>query len=451
MLTLDLYEIKNQMLREQSKEVSPESFYRDLFPKGSFEEQGRQDQKRPNGILCSIQKGKGTHRLIFDDHKELLAKLDDEFVIISPISYYGLRRTASNASMLYGICFDLDEVGEEQLQWILDRLENPNFPRATYIANSGNGLHLYFLLKEPIPLYKSIHHRLNVLKHALTDLIWNRYTSRIPVEKIQYQGIFQGFRAVGSRTKNNHRVTVYKTGGRVDIDYLNRYVNKEYRVESLEYESTLTLKESKKKYPEWYRKVIIEGDRCQKKWAIKRDLYDWWLNKIRIDPQLVVGHRYWCLCILASYAYKCSFYDKKKNPNPVTEEELRKDAYSLFPRMLAISNDFTEDDIESALNFFQESYITFPRDQIEIISGLDIPKNKRNGRTQSQHLERARAVQEIDYPNGEWRNLEGRPKGSGTKEDKVREWQQNNPEGRKIDCHRETGLSRVTINKWWNG
>lgn len=74
--------------------------------------------------------------------------------------------------------------------------------------------------------------------------------------------------------------------------------------------------------------------------------------------------------------------------------------------------------------------------------------NKRNHRLQEVHLRLARGqlaiLRELEEVN------EGRPKGSGTKEDEVREWQQNNPEGRKIDCHRETGLSRVTINKWWN-
>ena len=66
--------------------------------------------------------------------------------------------------------FDLDDVGEEQLSWILERLDNPHFPRATYIVNSGFGLHLYYLFQKPIPLYKSIHKRLNALKHEITSL-----------------------------------------------------------------------------------------------------------------------------------------------------------------------------------------------------------------------------------------------------------------------------------------
>ncbi len=44
---------------------------------------------------------------------------------------------------------------------------------------------------------------------------------------------------------------------------------------------------------------------------------------------------------------------------------------------------------------------------------------------------------------------EGRPKGSGEKSKIVEEWKQQHPDGKKIDCERETGLSRHTVLKWW--
>ena len=44
---------------------------------------------------------------------------------------------------------------------------------------------------------------------------------------------------------------------------------------------------------------------------------------------------------------------------------------------------------------------------------------------------------------------EGRPKGSGTAEQTVREWQESHPAGKKADCIRETGLSKPTVYKWW--
>ena len=45
---------------------------------------------------------------------------------------------------------------------------------------------------------------------------------------------------------------------------------------------------------------------------------------------------------------------------------------------------------------------------------------------------------------------EGRPAGSGTAQGRVQEWRQQHPEGRKADCHRDTGLDPKTIRKWWD-
>ncbi len=440
----NIYDIKNDLLNFYAEKVSPYDFYRDVFPIGSFEEKGIYEDKKANGILCTVKNGKGNHRLVFDDLEEISNHLDDDFVIISPIAYFGRRRSSANASMLFGIVFDLDYVNEKELRWILERLENPHFPRATYIVNSGGGIHLYYLLKQPIPLYRSIHKKLNKFKHSLTNLIWNKYTSSKGAESRQYQGIFQGFRMVGSACKmgKEFRVSAYKTGEKVDIDYLNNYVNPESKISSLDYESSLTLEEAKLKYPDWYNKRIINNQSVGK-WAIRRSLYDWWLNKIKTDPDLRVGHRYWCICVLASYAYKCSFYDERKNPNPVTEQELRKDAYSLLPLMQNLQDDFEVDDVESALNFYQESYISFPREEIIKVSGLTMPENRRNFRSQDLHLKGARAIQEINNPD--WRNVEGRP----NKQDIILQWRYHNPNGTKAECIRQTKLSKKTVYKWW--
>ncbi len=438
-MSSDLYTKKNNLLAAFAPEVSPMDFYRDMFPVGSFEEEGHQEQNKANGILCSIDGSSGVHSLVFDDLKMIEEHLGDECVIISPVAYFGRRRTARNASMLYGVCFDLDDVGEEELLWILERLDNPYFPRATYIANSGAGVHLYYLLEKPIPLYKSIHKKLNALKHDITDLIWNKYTSKIDPKDKQYQGIFQGFRLVGSKTKtSDNKITAYKTGEKVDIDFLNRYAAPEFRIDSLEYESSLSLEQAKQKYPQWYQNRIVDGKPAGR-WHIKRDLYDWWLRKIQTDERLSVGHRYFCIAVLASYAAKCD----------IEEDELRRDAYGLLDFMNTLKNDFTIDDIESALNFYQESFITFPRYEVEIISGLDVPPNKRNYQKQADHLEEARAIRDIRMRRQGrlWTDGNGRP----DKAEIVEEWRKLHPDGKKAECSRETGLHINTVYKWWDG
>ena len=42
---------------------------------------------------------------------------------------------------------------------------------------------------------------------------------------------------------------------------------------------------------------------------------------------------------------------------------------------------------------------------------------------------------------------EGRPEGSGTKEQIVKEYREKNPTARKSDCIRDTGLSKMTVYK----
>ena len=176
-------------------------------------------------------------------------------------------------------------------------------------------------------------------------------------------------------------------------------------------------------------------------WHVKRDLYDWWLRKIKEGAS--VGHRYSCLCVLASYAVKCD----------IPEDELFTDAFSLLQFLDDMSDDehnrFTKRDILDAMQFYQENYVTYSRREAERVSAIAMPASKRNGRKQAEHLERARLVQTLDYPNGAWRNKEGRPKGSGEKSKIVEEWKQQHPDGKKIDCERETGLSRHTVLKWW--
>ena len=170
-------------------------------------------------------------------------------------------------------------------------------------------------------------------------------------------------------------------------------------------------------------------------WICKRDLYDWWLRRIREVQQ---GHRYWSVFVLAIYAKKCA----------IPYEELVSDAIDLIPFLDSLGKDdpFTKSDVMKAVEAYNDSYMTYPIDAVMTRTGISIQRNKRNGRTREKHLERARAVQEIDFPDGQWRNKDGRP----TAQAKVMEWRQQHPDRRKIDCERETGLSRPTVLKWWN-
>ena len=155
-----------------------------------------------------------------------------------------------------------------------------------------------------------------------------------------------------------------------------------------------------------------------------------------------MGHRYWCLSVLASYGIKCD----------IPEDEVLTDALELLPMFDDISDDehnrFTKRDVLDAMNMYQENYVTYSRAEVERVSGISVPPNKRNGRKQRDHIKVMNTMKALKKQLGE-EVKEGRPKGSGTAEQTVREWQESHPAGKKADCIRETGLSKPTVYKWW--
>ena len=330
----------------------------------------------------------------------------------------------------------------EQLRDVFYQMKNEFLPQCTYCINSGHGLHLYYLFEKPVPLYRHLQDQLREFKYELTRKIWNRYTSTYKErDQVQYQGIFQGFRMVGTQSKLGKRylVTAFETGERVTVEYLNDFLMDESKaVTDFKYKSDMSLAEAKKKYPEWYEKRIVRGEK-KGRWHIKRDLYDWWLRKIQ-GGEVSVGHRYWCLSVLASYGIKCD----------IPEDEVLTDALELLPMLDHISDDehnrFTKRDVLDAMNMYQENYVTYSRAEVERVSGISVPPNKRNGRKQEQHLQLARGIRALKEQMGE--NVVG-----GGRPDKakiVEEWRTAHPEGTPKDCIADTGISKNTVYKWWS-
>lgn len=424
-------------------EVSPLDFYRDIFPVGSFEKKGVYVDGQYNGIAVSVGVGNQlTKRLTITDDLNGIRDLcnSNDFCLMSPISYAGKARTSVNARFLYALAIDLDGVETlENWDFLLEQFERGlewhyfiwGLPTPTYLVSSGTGLHLYYVFEKPIPLFKNVVKQLEVLKRRLTWQAWTQGASALH-DNVQYESLFQGFRMVGTITKKGTRTRAFRFGRKTTVEELNLYVPDEYQVTDYIYKTDLRLDKARELYPEWYQKRIVEHQ-PRGSWHCKRDLYEWWKRTLR---QVEQGHRYWCIMTLATYAIKCG----------ISKEELEKDAYGLIPFMNTRGDEFTEDDVMHALEAFTESYITYPIHTIVTRTGIPIEKNKRNGRKQLQHIQIMNAIRDIDHPNGSWRNEAGAP----TKRELVQEWRKQNPNGKKIDCERETGISRPTVLKWWN-
>ncbi|MBS6025842.1 MAG: hypothetical protein KIB00_17345 [Paeniclostridium sordellii] len=436
-------------------ELEPKEFYREIFREGELQEKGVYDKGKYNGIIVEVTKDKlhdGRNKILRHTLTNDLDKIDevikrDNFCLMSPISYIGKKRNSDSARALYALTIDLDGLiiknGDDPtgLKTLFHQIENlDRIPMPTYIVSSGTGLHLYYVFEKPIMLFPNVVKQLQIYKRELTRIVWQGYITKLE-DNVQYESLFQGFRVVGTITKKGERARAFITGKRVTMEYMNEFVDEEFKTDDFVYKSNLTLEQAKEKYPNWYEKRIV-NKQAKGTWVCKRALYDWWKNKI--IKQAKTGHRYYCMMMLAVYARKSG----------IDLEELEKDAFIFMEKFDKLpsseDNPFTEKDVIDALQAYDDRYMTYPINSISYLTDIHIEKNRRNYRKQKQHIKIMNAIRDIEYPDGEWRNKDGRPKESGTKKQIVKDYRKNNPNAKKSQCIKDTGLSKMTVYKWWD-
>lgn len=457
------YEKKRELMGKDYQEVTPKEFYRNLFPEGTLQKRGVFEDGYGNAMVDIItnypNQKRYTKKYVMTDDLEALRYMNprgktkelSRMCLCSPVSYYGIHKSNAMAHELFAVVIDLDYVGIVQLKNVMKQIRNESrcIP-PNYLVNSGRGIHLYYLLTEPIPCYRYMLEQLTKFKAFIEDLIWNETTSLQP-DKPDHGAITQAFRMVGSETKlgKEYVVRAYKVRDqRWTIEELYQWINDKLSkflkdcplprlkdpMEVYREKHPLTMEEAKKKYPGW-------NPDNKNRWTCKPDLYYWWIEQIK--EKAVPGGRYYSLLALAAYGSKCG----------IPFEQIKRDAIGLVSYLEELTDDetnhFTEQDAYDALSFYRNNKkeVTYKltRKRISELSKIDIPSNKRNKRKQKVHLEIARATLEI--VNKTWgTTLQGRP----DKMEEVLGWRKQNPDGRKVDCIRETGLSKNTVYKWWD-
>lgn len=452
-----------EYLQAQYEEVDGYSFYSDIFPDNERTGEMHTDFSRPNAIYlykdpCNSGSKRGLTRRIMlsDTWQQCYAENVEmnEQALCSGLAYRARSNKLEHAQQCNALIFDLDSVGLHEIRTLFLRFTLASetirsLPVPTYVVASGSGVHLYYVFDTPVELFPNIKLQMKSLKYDLTFRMWD-YKSTSKSKNIQYQSINQGFRMVGSTNeKYNGKIQIraFKVGGKVSIDYLNRYLNDKKNSVDLEKRFTpskMTLEQAKLQFPEWYSRLYDENGKKKKnadrkKWDIAGKvhgddplaLYHWWMKQA---VNAKGGHRYYFLMCMSIYACKCD----------VSKKQLKQDMLGVYEELKTIEHDnpLRLQDVESALEAYSREYWNFTIDDISKLSDIPIQKNKRNGRKQADHLKRARAVQAVDYPDGEWR-------GNKSKKDIVEQWQQSHPNGKKADCIRDLGIDRKTVSKYW--
>lgn len=403
------YDEKNMVLAEYGEEVSSYTLYEDIF--------GDTTQTIP--VVFIDDDNKHIVPMSIDEAMEQSEGRND--VLMGGCTYFNNWISKKSAKDIYTFIIDMDNVYSGTLLNALRNdwktANNEPLPMPTYIVNSGTGLHLYFVLTEPIPNYRVTTESLDKLYRALAI---QQTTKRVYLHK-QVQWFGQDFRMAGGLNKYEWKNTVFKVGEKWDIDELGKAVGLK-DVHFIRYGE-----KGKKKQPTKQKQQNREG------WRSNRAFYDYALRNCRDKTR--EGNRYTSMCALSVIAWKCN----------VPQEELEKDLLSLLPDYnKGATRQIKEKEIYSAMKMYNPKAMLTQRESLENWQGWEYKPIKRNGRKREVHLTIARATRDILHPEG-WQNKEGRP----TKEHIVREYLELHPNATKTDVVRNTGLSYDTVRKYW--
>lgn len=403
------FDEKNNILGQFGEQVDAWSFYEDVF--------SDLELVLPVVVLDE-DAGKKIRPMELSSAIEFSMCRND--VLLGGVSYFNNWISKNSAKELYTLIIDIDNVYAGTL---LNALQNDwksangePFAKPTYIVNSGTGIHAYFVFDESIPCYKRNLQDIDMLYRELAV-----QQSRRVYFNQQVQWFGQDFRMAGGQNKYGWENSVFKVGEKWDIDDLAKTVGMD--VHYTRYGEP----RNKVRNSQRARRRVSSG------WHTNPAFYYYALENCREKTK--EGHRYTSMCALTVIAWKCN----------IPKEELEQDLRGLLPEYnRGAVNIIREKEIYSALKMYNEKAMLTQRRSLEHWQGWEFrPAIKRNNRKQDEHLKRARAVQNIDYPDGEWRGTKK------TAEPIVRAWQKKNPNGRKADCIRETKLDPKTVRKWW--
>lgn len=174
-------------------------------------------------------------------------------------------------------------------------------------------------------------------------------------------------------------------------------------------------------------------------------VYNWFLKLISDLDNVHHGNRYRCMYALAVYGVKCG----------ISPEVVKEDLLLLLPKYNEIKSNHYDakymldiKDVENALSAYkQKKAFRYTFDWIMEFTGINYkPTTKRREKPlgQSEHLELARLSLEEKYPDGSWRG-----NSNVHAKQKIADFIESNPEATIEKCIHDTGLSQSCVYRYW--
>lgn len=457
---------KNALLQRHYEQIPPALFYADyLFHDMDEEEFSPSIIMYEWEYLEEEEKYKAKRQPVSID--ELMDYCGRDDVAVNPCGYYNNFPKKRLMRRVYAFVMDVDEVRPATLQHLVEQIESGRFPRPTAITNSGSGVHFFYILEEAL----QVGYREKYLQNfRLAQQIYYMLHSRLKqlYAGVQKHHLGQDYRVVGSLSKYGDVTTAWQSGDFWQVEELAYFL----KIDVAEiYQPMVKASPAMEKYArniaqdlglplpdlnkprEVYDFIKENKDAAYEARQLRREQtgkkrrrsigwYETTWNMVYTKTK--AGNRFNAMRGLAIVAYKCK----------ISEERFEKDINRLSilwqEQRWRGGDPFNADNVEAIMRMFRngDRYEKTRGDTLEEMLGFRWPgsgKSRSEPLPQNEHLELARLRKVQKKRNGTMRGPEGRP----SAEQQVLAWRAEHPEGRKADCHRDTGLDPKTIRKWW--
>lgn len=404
--------------------------------------------------LMVVTAEQGYQEMDIDELMEYQGQRDDVYVV--PASFINGYNSGTACRDVYALVVDIDRIKPETLDAIIENGNLGNLtPMPTYIVNSGRGVHFYYVFEDPVPHYHANRKILKDMYRVLCGI-----TQRNILAKTDWHAITQPFRLPGSLTRLGQTVTGWKCGEKWQAWRLADRLKVDHEELDLIRRPLLSQREYKELKAQREAAALDDPeDPGKPKKARKKRKVEWtssldgntgfYLGCLeRCYKETTEGSRYRSLCALTIVARKCGY----------PKEQLEKDLLQLLEHYNRIGKHMSHSEVKKALRMYNEKALQTRSTTLELWFGWEfmredqkrLAKRKARGvyvkRTRAEICAVARKVQDAYFPDGEWRNKNGAP----TKEQLIRAWRFEHPDGKPKDCIQDTGISKNTVYKWWN-
>ena len=462
------FEWKSDVLAAFGEEVECDTFYQDYLFRELYAGELDGDYK----VLLTeygAEKGNKVHKLDVDEIMDFL-KLND--VALSPCLFYKNWRRKDLLNYVGAFVLDIDKLRPVQLQRFFMLFEEGRLLTPTFIANSGSGVHFYYVLDKMLPCDAGRNEANNLIAAEIYKRLYDDVQKKEHWRDAQRHWVGQDYRVVNSRTKLNLISQIFKVGEVYSVDALIEYyhitidqkkryatknminyannIAKDLQIDAPDYSSfDLTAKFiDANKDAAYLVRAARREQREKKLLKVKkrtRKPITWYKRTLDyMQDHTQLGFRFSSMKAIAIIAYK------EKVSRDVFLADIR--ALNAYWQTLDWKGDkYNERNLEAIERLYDnaEKYGNTSSETLEEWLGYEFKRigAKRNGRNRADHIRFMNLIRDEFNGNKNWRNKEGAP----TKKEIVLSWKKEHPEGRKIDCVRDTGLSKPTVYKWWDG